>query len=1087
MNCTTSRWSAIGLSLGVLCLTLLSEQALAQKGPDVTQITFGEGDVIRGHFVQVNDKTWNRLNPDRSVVSSFTETARDEWSVYLIDGSGTVSAHINLWTKLVTQGSDTLGSILSASSAPITETAEPVKGPNVTEVAFGEGDVTRGHFVQVGDKTWNRLNPDRSVVSSFTETGRDEWSVYLIDASGTISAHINLWTKVVTLGSETLGSVLNTSSAPIAVPPPPVQGEVVITRQAPAVGEIVIGTIVQPAVEPNPQPSGETPSNVPPEGGQIVLAPVTSPNTQPIYVGENDPGALPSIVCTPPVGEEPRDNWMINMWPSPVTTNSKSLLVDAAVRMLNRRGIAVSDGELQRVAAGVKTDPVARYQFAPFMLGTFFDALVAENPSDVQTEYKAHFERYQGCRDYYRAVATLQEWNQYQGKETIGSVPAYQPALLSAVNFNHSPSVSGFIQSDPLAYGPRGGEAVALLYSQMASKTGALEDHPLDSALGSLNDDMTGVAVAAGLGSAAAVPAVLVGGTAAYLAAATAKVATQIGVGVVPGVTSSALPANIAVSLANLAGPAIVAIAAAAILGSTIAEVAQKAALEEKLRNAASNPYFSVAEFLNVPLGQQETRRNALFTLMVKHLIAGPVEAGRLTLELPEIPCLAGYGRASDGSCVLQVSFHPENGLSLPQAQDLSRKNNWRIATAEEVSRAWEKLGFEAFAYGLVADGRFAVPVQSAMGGFQRGANIGAQGGNQGFFYVPRVEYVSWGGLSLKQAEDITGNRGNRLATPEEVQTAWEKQGLDVFAYGMLDDGRFAVPIQSARGSFQRGANMGAQGGNQGFFLVRNAPQTPGDLYYRGQQPLECALGTQMEDGVCYRPCQAGYRGVAALCYANCPAGFRDDGLYCAKPAAHEREGFPWQIGDPPLPNYSGPIGRCEAKYGGADIKFHSQAGLSLAQAMQIAVSNGWQLATADQVQKAWQNGLDVYAFGMMLDGRFAVPVQADHSNFKRGANIGAQGGNQGFFYSLPACEQAGAIIYPKCKANYHAATVNLCSPDCPSGMTDIGVSCAKNSYDRGVGQPINTCPAGTEQVGALCYPLCRAGFRGQLDWCYKE
>lgn len=43
--------------------------------------------------------------------------------------------------------------------------------------------------------------------------------------------------------------------------------------------------------------------------------------------------------------------------------------------------------------------------------------------------------------------------------------------------------------------------------------------------------------------------------------------------------------------------------------------------------------------------------------------------------------------------------------------------------------------------------------------------------------------------------------------------------------------------------------------------------------------------------------------------------------------------------------------------------------------------------------------GLDVYAFGMTSDGSFAVPVQSDHSNFAKGANIGAVGGNQGFFY----------------------------------------------------------------------------------------
>jgi hypothetical protein len=49
-------------------------------------------------------------------------------------------------------------------------------------------------------------------------------------------------------------------------------------------------------------------------------------------------------------------------------------------------------------------------------------------------------------------------------------------------------------------------------------------------------------------------------------------------------------------------------------------------------------------------------------------------------------------------------------------------------------------------------------------------------------------------------------------------------------------------------------------------------------------------------------------------------------------------------------------------------------------------------------------------------------------------------------------CQKNGAIVYPKCKRNFHAVDCCVCSPDCPSGTTDIGVSCQKKTYDRGVG-----------------------------------
>jgi len=43
-------------------------------------------------------------------------------------------------------------------------------------------------------------------------------------------------------------------------------------------------------------------------------------------------------------------------------------------------------------------------------------------------------------------------------------------------------------------------------------------------------------------------------------------------------------------------------------------------------------------------------------------------------------------------------------------------------------------------------------------------------------------------------------------------------------------------------------------------------------------------------------------------------------------------------------------------------------------------------------------------------------------------------------------CEQWGAIIYPNCAQNFHNVACCVCSPNCPSGWTDIGISCKKPS-----------------------------------------
>jgi microsomal dipeptidase-like Zn-dependent dipeptidase len=68
-------------------------------------------------------------------------------------------------------------------------------------------------------------------------------------------------------------------------------------------------------------------------------------------------------------------------------------------------------------------------------------------------------------------------------------------------------------------------------------------------------------------------------------------------------------------------------------------------------------------------------------------------------------------------------------------------------------------------------------------------------------------------------------------------------------------------------------------------------------------------------------------------------------------------------------------------------------------------------------------------------------------------------------------CEQNGLIIYPKCRSGFHAVGCCICSPNCPSGMTDIGVSCQKNgSYGRGAGTvPVHNFHGDHPHAG---YPL---------------
>lgn len=84
-------------------------------------------------------------------------------------------------------------------------------------------------------------------------------------------------------------------------------------------------------------------------------------------------------------------------------------------------------------------------------------------------------------------------------------------------------------------------------------------------------------------------------------------------------------------------------------------------------------------------------------------------------------------------------------------------------------------------------------------------------------------------------------------------------------------------------------------------------------------------------------------------------------------------------------------------------------------------------------------------------------------------------------------CEKDGAIVYPKCRAGFHKVGCCICSPNCPSGMTDAGVTCTKQTQTRGVGKPIHACPDSMDKDGALCYPKCRDGFTGVGPVCWER
>ncbi len=107
-------------------------------------------------------------------------------------------------------------------------------------------------------------------------------------------------------------------------------------------------------------------------------------------------------------------------------------------------------------------------------------------------------------------------------------------------------------------------------------------------------------------------------------------------------------------------------------------------------------------------------------------------------------------------------------------------------------------------------------------------------------------------------------------------------------------------------------------------------------------------------------------------------------------------------------------------------------------------------------------------------------------SSYGRGAGYALWNEDKCNNENSQGCEKYGALYYPKCAADFHNAGCCICSPNCPPGWTDIGVSCQKGSYGRGVGKPL-VCTAQQQEDAGLCYNPCRDGYYGVGPVCWES
>jgi hypothetical protein len=86
----------------------------------------------------------------------------------------------------------------AAAAARSAEAAAGINGHTATLVVFGPpGGQKRGDYRQIGPGQWAETSADGVTHFQFQETGRDDWSVYLLDNSRGVKVQLDLYTRQV--------------------------------------------------------------------------------------------------------------------------------------------------------------------------------------------------------------------------------------------------------------------------------------------------------------------------------------------------------------------------------------------------------------------------------------------------------------------------------------------------------------------------------------------------------------------------------------------------------------------------------------------------------------------------------------------------------------------------------------------------------------------------------------------------------------------------------------------------------------------------------------------------------------------------
>ncbi len=106
-------------------------------------------------------------------------------------------------------------------------------------------------------------------------------------------------------------------------------------------------------------------------------------------------------------------NAIIDFWNS----EERPLMEAAARKLLAKGNKPSSQTHIKQLQAQLKTDPVQRFQYTPYMIAELYKALETMHPNAAQTTYQKRFNNCISCKEWLYATEILELWKIHTGAD----------------------------------------------------------------------------------------------------------------------------------------------------------------------------------------------------------------------------------------------------------------------------------------------------------------------------------------------------------------------------------------------------------------------------------------------------------------------------------------------------------------------------------------------------------------------------------------------------------------------------------------------------------------------------------------------